>query len=150
MKKAIRILATLIFVSGAVSLVCAQDAHSQRVPLPSDIYGPQLIAWSEMQKPQPMPQPLPPPDRPIQPSDPQPAQQATQSSNAHAVPQAQTFTGTIVKDGGRYLLKVSRNSVYQLDDREKAKRYEGKQVKVEGILDADGNTLHVNAIELLS
>ena len=65
-------------------------------------------------------------------------------------PAAQTFTGTIVKDGSRYLLKVSSKDIYQLDDQEKAKRYEGKQVKVEGTLDANGNSLHITSIELLS
>jgi hypothetical protein len=65
-------------------------------------------------------------------------------------PAAQTFTGTIVKDGTRYVLKVSSNSVYQLDDQERAKQYEGKQVKIAGTLDAIGNSLHITSIELVS
>ena len=150
MKRETRLLAALVFVLGTVPLICTQDLQSQPSPaLPSDILGPQLIAWSQLQKPEPVPQPLPPPDRPGQ----QPDQQTAQPEHPQAQPQppaAQTFTGTIVKDGSRYILKVSSKNVYQLDDQEKAQRYEGKQVKIEGTLDATGNGLHVTSIELLS
>jgi hypothetical protein len=62
------------------------------------------------------------------------------------------LTGTIIKDGGRYLLKVSSSSTttYELDDQERAKRYEGKQVKVVGALSATGNSFHIVSIELMS
>jgi hypothetical protein len=154
MKRVTSLLATLIFVLATVPLMCTQDLQSQSGPeLPSNILGPQLIAWSQLQKPQPMPQPLPPPDRPVQQPDQPPDQQAAHPANPQAPPQqpgAQTFTGTIVKDGNTYLLKVSRNIVYQLDDQEKAKQYEGKQVRVEGTLDANGNSLHIISIEGIS
>ncbi|MGA7928909.1 MAG: hypothetical protein WCA20_23295 [Candidatus Sulfotelmatobacter sp.] len=124
MKRETNLLAMLIFLLGAVPPMLAQNLQGQPSPaLPSDILGPQLIAWSQLQKPQPVPQPLPPPDRPIS----QPAQQ-TQPTNPPAQeqqPVAQTFKGTIVvKDGSRYVLKVSSNNAYQLDDQEKAKQYE--------------------------
>jgi hypothetical protein len=90
-----------------------------------------------VQKPEPVPQPLPPDWEGLQPTNPQ-------------QPDAQSFSGTIVKKGIRYILKVSANNVYQLDDQEKAKRYEGKQVKIEGTLDPNGNSLHITSIELLS
>jgi hypothetical protein len=149
MKRETRLLAALFFLLGPVFLVFVQDGQSQRDPvLPSDILGPQLIAWSQLQKPQPMPQPLPPPDRPIQ----QPDQQG-QPANPPAQQQqlgAQTFTGTIVKDGSRYALKVSSNRAYQLDDQQKAEEYEGKRVKIAGILDANSSSLHIISIELVS
>jgi hypothetical protein len=151
MKRETRLLAALVFALGTVLLTSAQDSRTQPNPvLPSDILGPQLIAWSQLQKPEPVPQPLPPPDRPVQ----QPNQHAEQQpANPQAQPQqpaTQTFTGTIVKDGSRYILKVSSRNVYQLDDQEKVQRYEGKQVKIEGTLDANGNSLHITNIELLS
>ncbi len=153
MKRETRFLATLVFALGTVPLMCAQDSRSQPSPeLPSEILGPQLIAWSPLQKPEPVPQPLPPPDRPVQQRD-LTDEQPVQPANPQAQPQppaAQTFTGTIVKDGSRYILKVSSKNVYQLDDQEKARRYEGKQVKIEGTLDASGSSLHVTSIELLS
>jgi hypothetical protein len=154
MKRETSLLATLIFALATVPLMCTQDLQSQSSPgLPSNILGPQLIAWSQLQKPQPMPQPLPPPDRPVQQPDQQADRQAAQPANPPAQPQqpgAQTFTGTIVKDGSTYLLKVSGNVVYQLDDQEKAKQYEGKQVKVEGTLNANGSSLHIISIERIS
>lgn len=151
MKRRTSLLATLVFLSAIIPASLGQDLRSQPSPvLPSEILGPQLIAWSQLQKPQPVPQPLPPPDRPMQQ---QPEQQPSQSANPPAQPQppaAQTFTGTIIKDGNRYVLKVSSNSVYQLDDQERAKQYEGKQVKIAGTLDATGNSLHIGSIELVS
>jgi hypothetical protein len=36
---------------------------------------------------------------------------------------------------------------YQLDDQSKAKKYEGKEVKVTGSFDANSNTIHVDSIE---
>jgi uncharacterized protein DUF5818 len=148
-KRETSFLATLVFVSVTVPLTLAQDLNRQPSPvLPSDILGPQLIVWSQIQKPQPIPQPVPPPDRPMQ----QPDQQQTQPSNppAQQPPSAQTFKGTIVKDGSRYVLKVPSNSAYQLDDQDRAKQYEGKQVKIAGTLDASGITLHITSIELVS
>jgi len=149
MKRETSLLAMLIFLLGTVPPMLAQDLQSRPSPaLPSDILGPQLIAWSQLQKPQPVPQPLPPPDRPTS----QAAQQ-TQPTNPPAQeqqPVAQTFKGTIVKDRSRYVLKVSSNSAYQLDDQEKAKQYEGRLVKIGGALDANGSSLHVISVELVS
>jgi hypothetical protein len=154
MKRETSLLVGLAFALGTVPLLCAQNFRSQPNPTPpSDILGPQLIAWSQMQKPEPVPQPLPPPDKPIQQPPQATDQQPVPPSKSQAQPQppaAQTFTGTVVKDAGRYLLKVTKTTVYQLDDQAKAKQYEGKQVKIEGTLDANGNSLHVTSIELLS
>jgi len=132
MKRETPLLAMLVFVLATVPLVSAQDLQTQQGPvLPAEILGPQLIAWSQLQKPEPVPQPLPPPDRPLQQPDPQPDRQAT-NPQAPQQPTAQTFTGTIAEDGGKYILKVSSNNLYHLDDQERAKKYVGKQVKIEG------------------
>ena len=134
------------FLLTSLPLMFAQDLQIQRNPaLPSDILGPQLIAWSQLQKPQPVLQPRPSPDRPIQQPDMQPTKAAKQEQ-----PSAPAFVGTITKDGAEYVLKVSRNSAYQLDDQNRAKQYEGKQVKIAGTLDADGKSLHITGIELVT
>ena len=114
--------------------------------LPGSVLGPQLIVWSEIQKPQPMPQPLPPGEDPFgrRPSQQQPGQANSQERAA------QTFTGTIVKDGDKYVLKVSAGMSYQLDDQDQAKKYEGKQVKIAGDLDTNSSTLHVASIQPVS
>jgi cytoskeletal protein RodZ len=106
--------------------------------------------WSEAQKPQPVPQPLPAADRPVpeqQPEQPTPVDNAPAQQQQ---PTAQKVKGTIVKTGGVYVLKVSSNSGYQLDDQEKAKQFEGQQVTIGGTLDASGSSLHVINIELIS
>ena len=147
MKRETGPLGILVFSLTTLPLVFAQDPQIQRSPaLPPDILGPQLIAWSQLQKPQPVLQPLPPPDRPIQ----QPDLQLANSAAKQEQPTAPAFVGTITKDGARYVLKVSSHSAYQLDDQDRAKQYEGKQVKIAGTLDADGKSLHITGIELVS
>ena len=107
----------------------------------------QLIAWSRLQKPQPAPQPLPPRDTPIPQPDPQ-GEQARQPSNPQAP--TQSFTGKIVKDGGKYVLKVASNSTYQLDGQGDVQQYENQDVKVVGTLETGSNTIRVVKIELIS
>lgn len=59
-----------------------------------------------------------------------------------------TFMGKIAKSGGKYVLKDSAHKMtYALDDQEKAKDFEGKSVKVTGMLDAQRNTIRVAVIE---
>ena len=154
MKRPTWFFAALVFLTASLPLGFGQGSPSQpSAALPSDVLGPQLIAWSQLQKPQPIPQPVVLPNRPAQQSEAHPDSQPPQAANPPAQPQspaAQVFTGTILKDGLRYVLKVSSNTVYQLDDQEHARQYEGKQVKVAGTLDATGNRLHITSIELVS
>jgi hypothetical protein len=148
MKREASLLAMLIFLLGTVAPMLAQDLQAGPSPaLPSDILGPQLIAWSQLQKPQAVPQPLPALDSTSQPAR---QTQPTKPPAQEQQPVAQTFKGTIVKDGSRYVLKVSSNSACQLDDQEKAKQYEGRQVRIGGALNANGSSLHVISIELVS
>jgi hypothetical protein len=62
----------------------------------------------------------------------------------------QTFVGKIVKArNGQYALLTDEQSgkgVY-LDDQEKAKTFEGKNVKVTGVLDVASNIVHVTDIQ---
>jgi hypothetical protein len=77
-----------------------------------------------------------------QPSQSQPSMDASsQSSSA----QANAFTGTVVKEGDKYVLQSSGLS-YQLDDQDKAKKFEGQQVKVNGDLDKSTKTIRVSDI----
>ena len=75
----------------------------------------------------------------------QPQQQTSPAPDAasQASPSSQNaFTGTVVKAGGKYWLKAN-GTKYQLDDQEKAKKFEGQQVKVSGDLDKATSTIHV-------
>jgi hypothetical protein len=116
--------------------------------LPDSVVGPQLVAWSNLQKPQPAPQPLPPPERADQ-SQPDNSQAQTAQPSGQSQPLSQAFIGTIVKGADRYILKVSEGVSYQIDDQEKARAYEGKHVKVNGSLDVKANLLRIVSIEVL-
>jgi hypothetical protein len=61
------------------------------------------------------------------------------------------FTGMIVKDGSKFVLKdVSSNTAFKVDDEKKVKDYVGKMVKVTGILDQSRNMIRVESVEVVS
>ncbi len=67
--------------------------------------------------------------------------------------QSKTYTGKVQKlPSGQYALVTGQSadgklSGHFLDDQEKAKQYEGKQVKVTGSFDTSSNTIHVTDIQ---
>jgi uncharacterized protein DUF5818 len=149
----ILILLALTIALGMAAFAQDQSALPGFSVDPSSL-GSSLILWSEMQRPEPVPQPLPakPAPLPDPPAGVEPP--PSQTPNAQPQPQqpsdARTITGTIVKDGDKYVLKTSDKMTYQLDDQEKAKQYEGKKVKITGTLEVNSNTLHIESIELVS
>jgi hypothetical protein len=148
MKRTVLFAAALSVFS---SYALAQQTIQRLNPtLPADVLGPELVAWSELQKPRPIPQPLPPPERADQSQPEQSQVQEQQQVQQRQQAADQPFTGTIVKDDGKYVLKISDSASYQIDDQEKAKLYEGKRVKITGSLDVKTNILHVTSIELLA
>jgi hypothetical protein len=71
-------------------------------------------------------------------------QQVEQGDNT----QIRTFNGTVWMNGGKFVLRdESHKAWYQLDDQRSAARFEGKQVKVTGTLDAANDAIHVLGIE---
>lgn len=141
----------------------AQQESPQPAPGRSNqVLGSQLIVWSEMQKPQPVPQqpqPLPPPDsQNKQNSSPAPDAQDRKGDTANDQQSeadgtqsiSKSFTGTIAKVDGRYVIETADKTAYQIDDQDKASKYEGKRVKVVGTVDRTTGMIHVSSIELLS
>jgi len=62
--------------------------------------------------------------------------------------QAETFFGTILRNGDNFVLSDSATkSKYTLDNPQMASRYEGITVKVTGSLDTSSNSIHVEAIQ---
>ena len=123
----------------------------QPAPFPEDALATQqLIAWSRMQKPQPAPQPLPPRDTPVPQPDQQGQQPAEPKTPQDQTPTTQSFTGKIIKDGNKYVLKVASNITYELQEQGNVTQYENQNVKVVGTLDKSTNTIRVVKIELLS
>lgn len=80
------------------------------------------------------------------------AQSQSQTPSAQQEQQkTQTFVGKIVKArNGQYALLTDEQTgkgAY-LDDQEKAKQFEGKMVKVTGVLEASKSLIHVSDIQL--
>ena len=75
------------------------------------------------------------------------AQPQTQVDTSSQQRSAQSFEGKIIRSGDKLVLQENASqTAYQLDDQDKAKQYEGKNVKVMATVDASNNTLHVVAI----
>lgn len=71
-----------------------------------------------------------------------------QPDNQNSASEARTFTGTIMKTGGKLVLSdAEAKTTYQLDDQMKAKEFVNKNVKVTGVLDASTGIIRVSAIE---
>jgi hypothetical protein len=71
-----------------------------------------------------------------------PQQQQTDASNPQQ--SARSFEGKIAKSGDQLVLQEnSTQTAYKLDDQDKAKQFEGKDVKVMATVDTSTNTLHV-------
>jgi Protein of unknown function (DUF5818) len=69
-------------------------------------------------------------------------QQQTDASNPQQ--SARSFEGKIAKAGDQLVLQDSATqTAYKLDDQDKAKQFEGKNVKVMATMDASTNTLHI-------
>ena len=75
---------------------------------------------------------------------------ASKSHPAETQAQAhvQTFVGTIVKTGKEFVFNDdAAKHVYQLDDQQTASKFDGKKVRVTGVLDAANMIIRVQSIE---
>jgi Protein of unknown function (DUF5818) len=123
-----------------------QDGAAQPCPeVPRGTMGCELVAWSHLQEPVPLPEPE---SKPVPPADQQPGQSPTSQTQPQA--SRQTITGVIVRQGEKYVLKAGDNTTYQLDDQDRARRYQHKRVMVVGRLDANNTIFQVESIELVS
>jgi hypothetical protein len=55
----------------------------------------------------------------------------------------QTFSGTVVKQGDKYVLKDDSGKTYDIDHQDEVKKFEGKHVRVQGTLDPSTNKIMV-------
>jgi hypothetical protein len=101
---------------------------------PSEPGGTDLIAWTQMQQPEPVQSP---PTKPFTGHDP--------DLDKRTAPQS--FIGTIRKSGEQYVLKTMDHGTYQLDDQFRAQKFDGKVVEVMGDLDEHHNTIRVQSIK---
>jgi len=131
------LLATLTLGAIALATVGWTQDTNQAKAKPGN--SKQLIAWTQDQKAHPVPQ--------TQIPNTATQQQPSAGQEAEKHPAAQAFTGMIMKSGDTYVLQTADNVTYQLDDQERAKEYEGKQVQVTGSLDKSANLIKVRDIK---
>ena len=150
MKRVTNALLGIIFLLALAPAVFSQDGSPQPCPLiaPGTL-GCELVEWSQLQDPVPLPEPD---AKPVPPSRRQHDPQPGQAANRPAQPQSprQNITGVILRQGSKCVLKAGDNTTYQLDDQDKATQYQGKQVRIVGRFDLDTNTLHIESIALAS
>jgi hypothetical protein len=134
MKKLITVMATaaLAMALSAVSFAQQNPTAQPSAQTPTADQPSAQQPTSDMQNGQ-QPSPDQQSAQPSAPSPDSPSMQATQGSS---------FAGTVVKAGSKYVLKTTDMN-YQLDDQQKAKQYDGQQVKVNGTLDSNTSTIHV-------
>jgi hypothetical protein len=53
----------------------------------------------------------------------------------------QTFSGTVVKQGDKYVLKDDTGKTYDIDHQTDVAKFEGKRVRVQGTLDSNGKIM---------
>jgi|ERR1700733_6298851 hypothetical protein len=91
--------------------------------------------------------PLSAQQQPSQQQDPRqqpPSRQAPdQTQSDTQASQDQTFVGTIMKSGDKFVLQDTGGKSWDIDHQDLVKKFEGKQVRVTGTLDADGKTIHM-------
>jgi hypothetical protein len=145
-REMITVIGLALFMMMVSSWALSQTEAPQPCPdvIPGTV-GCEPVAWSQLQEPVPLPEPgaepAPPPDQ---------ESSQTAGSQGQSDTAKQSIKGIIVRQGEKFVLKAGDNTTYQLDDQNKAKQYQDKEVNVVGVLDTDSNTLHIETIELVS
>jgi len=138
-------LATLVLCLALMHMARAQNSQKPKHPNPEN--GTELIAWTQMQEPRPMPAAdgLAVPGRQID------AIQPVESTlNDLSIQPAQSFSGAVVSAEGEYMLKMADGINYYLDDQELGKKFEGKDVQVTGSLIPGKDLIKVQEIKAVS
>jgi outer membrane biosynthesis protein TonB len=72
-----------------------------------------------------------------------PSSSAGTAAASTASGDAQSFTGTVVKSGDKYMLKDDSGKMWDIDHQTDVAKFEGKRVRVKGTLDASGSKIMV-------
>jgi uncharacterized protein YdeI (BOF family) len=128
--------ALVVFLSVGISLNAQQTPQTQ----PPDAQAQQPTSTQP-----PQAQPSQAPDQtPNQAGQQAPDTQAPAPSQSAQSADSQSFTGTIMKSGDKYVFQdAATGNTYDIDHQEELQKYEGKKVKVHGALDASGKMIHV-------
>jgi cytoskeletal protein RodZ len=130
-------LATLAIAVGMISW--GSTLHAQQTP--STPQDPQTQQTPQSTPPDTTPQQTP--DTP--PSAQQPSQtpdNGSKSANPSST-DSQMFSGTVEKQGSKYVLKDDSGKTYDIDHQTDVAKFEGKRVRVQGTLDPSGTKILV-------
>lgn len=72
---------------------------------------------------------------------PQSGSKSSDNGSSATSTDTQTFSGTVVKQGEKYVLKDDTGKVYDIDHQTDVAKFDGKRVRVQGTLDANGKIL---------
>lgn len=155
-------LATLAIVIGMISWGSALNAQSgsstttpdRQAQQPSS--SPDTAPSQQTPQTQPAPSPEMPPSTQQRPSTQTPSSQTPDTTAPESGSKAgtsngsaaagdnsghQTFTGTVVKQGDKYVLKDDTGKTYDIDHQTDVAKFEGKRVRVQGTLDPNGKIM---------
>jgi hemolysin activation/secretion protein len=136
MNKRIHSSCLLITLTLLLGLVCsAALLNAQQATPPSDQQSP---SQPDAQQPSQQEQAPQQGKAPSQSEKQKPDSQAQSQQS-----EGQTFVGTIVKSGDKYVLQDAGGTSYDIDHQDLVKKFEGKQVRVNGTLDQDAKMIHM-------
>ncbi len=134
-----------VLLTFGVSLNAQQSSPSSDQPATSQTQPSDPTAQQPSTQPQSEPTKTPDQSQPS-PNSQEPSRQQAPDSQAQSgtSTEAQSFTGTIVKSGDKYMFQdAASGNTYDIDHQEQVKEYEGKKVKVHGTLDPSTKTIHM-------
>jgi len=107
------------------------------------VLGTGFIGSAVAQSQQSPDQQQPYPQQPDRRRAPDPSQQTPPDAQAQQQV-GQTFSGTIAKQGDKYVLQEeSSGTTYDVDHQAEVKKFEGKKVRIHGTLDPNGKLIHI-------
>ena len=137
--KRVSMITTLALVFGLLPAAFAQQSQPSQPPDPTA----QSPATQAPTTPPTFPDSQSKPDKSPEAQSQQSSETGQSSEASHGV---RVFSGTIGLGQDGYVLRAGQKE-YKLDNQSKAKQYDGKQVKVQGRLDAGTDTIRVDKIE---
>ena len=159
-KTRIQSLSILAILAIAVGMICwgsalnaqntpstSPDQQAQQPSSSPDTTPPQSTPQTQSPSSQTPPSQTPDtqqtPDQTPPPSSRTPDAQPPSAADSGAAAGTQTFSGTVTKQGDKYVLKDDSGHTYDIDHQDEVKKFEGKRVRVQGTLDPSTNKIMV-------
>jgi len=152
-------LATLAIAIGMISWGSTLHAQTTQTPdqqtpqTTPDTQTPQSTPNAQPETQQPPSPEMPPqsqqppaaqtPDRTPDTTAPGSGSKSAAPSDSTAASDSQTFSGTVMKQGDKYVLKDDSGTTYDIDHQAEVAKFDGKRVRVQGTLDPTGKKIIV-------